>query len=198
MSSEVLISSNNRLLKEKEKQSQRFLGMSNHIVLKIECATIYRVQKDWIHTITTGCGSKIWNREDWIHAFTTGCVSKIQNREDWIHVFTTGCRCKIWNREDWIHAFTTGCISKIRNREDWIHAFTTGYRNKIWNNFLNVVFSQLSPILEKKNKSIFSWLAQLFIHFFIKIQPNMSEQEKKQQKIYDLLNINTQPKKFPK
>ena len=29
--------------------------------------------------------------------------------------------------------------------------------------------------------------------FFINIQPNMSEQEKKQQRIYDLLNAETKP-----
>ena len=34
--------------------------------------------------------------------------------------------------------------------------------------------------------------------FFIKIQPNMSEQEKKRQRIYDLLNTETKTKKFPK
>ena len=32
----------------------------------------------------------------------------------------------------------------------------------------------------------------------IKIQPNMSEQEKKHQKIHDLLNVETKPKKIPK
>ena len=42
----------------------------------------------------------------------------------------------------------------------------------------------------------FSWLAWLFKHFFMKIQPNMREQEKKQQKIYDLLNAETKPKNF--
>ena len=30
----------------------------------------------------------------------------------------------------------------------------------------------------------------------IKIQPNMSEQEKKRQNIYDLLNAKTKPKNF--
>ena len=30
--------------------------------------------------------------------------------------------------------------------------------------------------------------------FFIKIQPNMNEQEKKQQRIYDLFNTKTKPK----
>ena len=33
---------------------------------------------------------------------------------------------------------------------------------------------------------------------FIKIQPNMSEQEKKRLRIYDLLNAEPQPKHFPK
>ena len=33
---------------------------------------------------------------------------------------------------------------------------------------------------------------------FIKIQPNMSEQEKKRQRIYYFLNAETKPKTFPK
>ena len=32
---------------------------------------------------------------------------------------------------------------------------------------------------------------------FIKIQPNMSEREKKRQRTYDLLNAETKPKKYP-
>ena len=36
------------------------------------------------------------------------------------------------------------------------------------------------------------------MHLFIKIQPTMSEQEKKRQKIYDLLNAKKQAKNFPK
>ena len=73
-----------------------------------------------------------------------------------------------------------------------------GYRvqkqNMEW--FLKLFFFCLiTPIFWKKNdKSKFSWLALLFNHFFIKIQPNMSEQEKKQQRIYDLLNAETKPK----
>ena len=47
---------------------------------------------------------------------------------------------------------------------------------------------------KKSNKSKFLWLALLFKHFSIKIQPNMSEQEKKRQRIYDLLNAETKPK----
>ena len=34
--------------------------------------------------------------------------------------------------------------------------------------------------------------------FFIKIQLNMSEQEKKRQRIYDLVNAETKQKKIPK
>ena len=34
--------------------------------------------------------------------------------------------------------------------------------------------------------------------FKIKIQQNMSEQEKKRQRIYDLLNAKTKPKEIPK
>ena len=43
-------------------------------------------------------------------------------------------------------------------------------------------------------------LALLFEYFFIKIQPNMIGQEKKRQRIFDLLNAETKPKKkkFPK
>ena len=50
---------------------------------------------------------------------------------------------------------------------------------------------------KKRNKSKFSWLALLFKQFFIKILPNMSEQGKKQQRIYDLLKAETKSKKFP-
>ena len=38
-----------------------------------------------------------------------------------------------------------------------------------------------------------SFIIQLI--FFIKIQPNVSEQEKKWQRIYELLNAKTKPKK---
>ena len=31
------------------------------------------------------------------------------------------------------------------------------------------------------------------MHFFIKIQPNMSEQQKQRQRIYDFLNVETKP-----
>ena len=48
-----------------------------------------------------------------------------------------------------------------------------------------IIFKTFSPI---KKKSRFFCLALLFKLFFIKIQPNMSEQEKKRQRIYDLLN----------
>ena len=41
-----------------------------------------------------------------------------------------------------------------------------------------------------------SSIIQVFLK--IKIQPNMSEQEKKRQRIYDLLNAETKPKYFPK
>ena len=34
------------------------------------------------------------------------------------------------------------------------------------------------------------------LFFIIKIQPNMSEQEKKRQRIYDLFNAETKPKFF--
>ena len=56
----------------------------------------------------------------------------------------------------------------------------------------------ISPIFEKKkrDKSKFSWLPLLFQHLFIKIQSNMSEQEKKRQRIYGLHNAGTKPKNF--
>ena len=58
-------------------------------------------------------------------------------------------------------------------------------------------FSLISQVLEKKRDiANFSWLALLFQHFLIKIQPIMSEQEKKWQRIYDFLNTKTKPKNF--
>ena len=41
-------------------------------------------------------------------------------------------------------------------------------------------------------------LGSFLKNFFIKIQHNTSEQEKKQQRIYDFLNADTKPKKIPK
>ena len=35
-------------------------------------------------------------------------------------------------------------------------------------------------------------------HLKFKIHSNISEQEKKRQRIYDMLNVETKPKKFPK
>ena len=37
-------------------------------------------------------------------------------------------------------------------------------------------------------------IGSIFKHFFTKNQPNMSEQEKNQQRIYDLLNAKSKPK----
>ena len=59
--------------------------------------------------------------------------------------------------------------------------------------FLKVFFVWFK---NKHDKSKFLGLALLFMHFFIKIQPNMSEQEKRQQRIYDLLNTKTMTKNF--
>ena len=57
----------------------------------------------------------------------------------------------------------------------------------------------VSPILEKnRDQSKFSCLVLSFNHFLIKILPNMSDQEKKRQRIYDFLNAETNPKRFPK
>ena len=56
----------------------------------------------------------------------------------------------------------------------------------------------MSYIWKKCNKSKFSLLAVLFKLIFFKIQPNMSEQKKKLQKIYDLLNAETKTKKNSK
>ena len=66
---------------------------------------------------------------------------------------------------------------------------------------LKTFFNLISQIFEKKkkrNKSKFSWLALLFKHFLMKIQPNMSEQEKKGQSIYVLLNVEIEPPKNSK
>ena len=50
---------------------------------------------------------------------------------------------------------------------------------------------------KKNDKSKFSWLTLLFKHLKkIKIQPNMSEHEKKRKRIYDLLNPEKKPKHF--
>ena len=44
----------------------------------------------------------------------------------------------------------------------------------------------------KCDKSQFSWLALLIRYFFIKDLPKVSEQEKKRQRIHDLLNAENQ------
>ena len=63
--------------------------------------------------------------------------------------------------------------------------------------FLKCFFkADLSNFWKKYEKFKFSWLALLFKPFCIKIQPDMSEQEKKQQRIYDLLNAKSKPKKI--
>ena len=54
--------------------------------------------------------------------------------------------------------------------------------------------SLIGSIFEKSNKCKFSFLTQLFRNFFIKIQPNMNEQEKKWQRIYDLLKTQNKSK----
>ena len=54
--------------------------------------------------------------------------------------------------------------------------------------------SLISTIFEKK--VIFSGLVLLFLHFFIKIQIHMSQQENKRQRIYDLLYVKTKQKDF--
>ena len=41
-------------------------------------------------------------------------------------------------------------------------------------------------------------ISSLILVIFIKIRPNMSEQEKKGQRIYECLNAEIKPKKFPK
>ena len=61
---------------------------------------------------------------------------------------------------------------------------------------LETFFVWLVQFLKEKkhDKSKFSRLALLFKYSFIKIQPTMSEQEKKLQRIYYLLNAETKPK----
>ena len=58
-------------------------------------------------------------------------------------------------------------------------------------------FCLISPIFEKQSdKPKFSWLALLSKYFFkIKIQRNISEKEKKRQRIYDLHNAEIKSKK---
>ena len=62
--------------------------------------------------------------------------------------------------------------------------------------FFSLRVQSLKKKKKKEDKSKIAWLALLFKHFFIKIQPNMSEQEKKLQRIYELLNAETNPKNF--
>ena len=59
-------------------------------------------------------------------------------------------------------------------------------------------FCLISPNFrgKKRFKFKFSWLSLLFKQFFIKIQPNISEQEKKRERIYDLLHAETKPSKI--
>ena len=64
--------------------------------------------------------------------------------------------------------------------------------------FKNFFSSDLSNFWKCRDKFKFSRLALLFMHVFIKIHPNMSEQEKKQQKISELQSAETKPTKFPK
>ena len=52
--------------------------------------------------------------------------------------------------------------------------------------------------MKKYDKSKFLWLAKKIHHFFFKIQPIISEQEKKRQRIYDLLNAESKPKRISK
>ena len=66
--------------------------------------------------------------------------------------------------------------------------------SKIWNNSKTFFLVWLVQFLKKKHESKFSLLS-LFQLFFNRIQSNMSEQEKKWQWIYDLLNTKTKPKK---
>ena len=60
-------------------------------------------------------------------------------------------------------------------------------------------FSLINPTLKlkKRDKSRFWWFSLLFKYILIEIQSNISEQEKKRQIIYGLLNAETNPKKFP-
>ena len=59
----------------------------------------------------------------------------------------------------------------------------------IWTRVIvSISYDDITP--RARDKSKFSWLALLFKHFFIKIQPNMSEQE--------TTNAETKPKTYPK
>ena len=66
-------------------------------------------------------------------------------------------------------------------------------QNMKW--FLKHFFSLICPIFKNKwDKWKISWL---FKHFFGKIQPNMAMQERKRQRIYDLLYAESNPKNIP-
>ena len=62
--------------------------------------------------------------------------------------------------------------------------------------FFKHFFVWFVQFLKKYDESKFSWLVLLFKHFLIKIQPNMCEQEKKWQRICDLLNTKTKQRKI--
>ena len=72
-----------------------------------------------------------------------------------------------------------------------------GCESKIWNNLKNV-FWVFVQFYGKRGKSKFSWSVLLFKHIFIRIHPHVSEKEKKQRRIYDLLNAENKLKKFLK
>ena len=82
----------------------------------------------------------------------------------------------------------------IRERERERERLTSRVRKQNMEEFIKHFFSLISP-LKKPDYSKFLLLALLFKHFFIRIQSDLSGREKKWQRIYDLLNIETKPKK---
>ena len=58
------------------------------------------------------------------------------------------------------------------------------------------MFDKFNYWKKKRKKFKFLWLALLFKHFFFTILPKMYEQEKKRQRIYDLLNAENKLKNF--
>ena len=88
-------------------------------------------------------------------------------------------------------------IRRLFNAKDTIVVKEQYYMERKENieNFRTFFVWSVSYLKKKRHdKSKISWLALLFKHIHVKIQPYMSEQEKKRQRNYDLLNAETKSK----
>ena len=90
----------------------------------------------------------------------------------------------------WFHVF----LSKTNNFDTVISVAEAKY-GIIFKTFL---FLPLSPIFEKKKNAISQNVHDYSITFLLNFYPNMSKEEKKRQRIYDLLNAEIKTKEIPK